>query len=810
MTTRVGSATGSNTATMPAHAVGDLIVALAFRDGSTTAPTIPSEGWTPLAASNASVSQSGTSCSAVFVAKIADSTSENVGTFTNATFVGVVVYRAASDKKLGIGTWALQAGTAASVTYSGINQVGAPSWVGAMAGHRSVNTNLQNAPTGMSNVDSFVDATNEGAIHDTNGTAASWSSQNVAVGGTASGWITAVYEIREYTDVLTRYVAARDHPTDNALVIGIGHSLQAGAKAAATDGIKGSYLQQIADAFTACHAASSDSSFMGDQNITANGISPAVFNTNLTLGTFAAYLSDSIPGARAFTPSGAGTLAWNPDVAFDRLQVFYVRYSGSPNYTVNVDGGSSLGTLNMNNTPSLFASETFSVSDTTHQVRFVASAINGFINGAIVWRSSVKQITFLNAAWCSGLTTDFLVSTQPYNPLPALRTFGNVAATIIHLDANEILNSIGIEGFRYNLAVLTFERLFYGAVILVSSAHMNPSLGFSEATQAAYHNVVRDWATLLGCAYVRGTDQPGLSTYAAGNALGLYDIDGIHMPAAGYAVAYATPLLALLDATASTQTLTPSLLTNSPTFYAPTVTRGAVTLSPSLLTNSPTFYGPTINPGSVTLTPGLFTNSPEFYAPTVTQASGTQTLTPSLFTNTPVFYAATVSPGAVSLSPGLLTNTPVFYGPTVAPGSVTLSPGMLTNTPAFYSPTVTPGAVTLAPGLLTNAPEFYSPTVTQASGNQTLSPGLFVNTPTFYPATVLQPSLQTLLPGVFVNQPVFFPPAANQNDPPGTYPLAIEGGGTVLIEVIGDVPTVVGGSINFTGSVVAGALRGRS
>ena len=1063
MTTRVGSATGTNTATMPTHAVGDLIVAFAFRDGSTTAPSIPSEGWTSLGASSSAIGQAGTTCSAVMVVKRADSTSEAVGTFTNATFVGVVVYRGGTGKQVGIGTWTFQAGTASTVTYPATTLIGASStsWTGAFAGHRSVDTSLQTAPTNMSNVATFVDATDEGAIHDTNGPVASWASTGVAVGGTASGWITAVFEVREFTTVLTRFKAERDHPTNNALVIGIGHSFMAGARAAPSDAdsIKFGYLQTVADNFTACHAASSDSSFMGDQNITANGISPAVFNANLTLGTFAAYASDSIPGARAFTPGSAGTLSWDPDVAFDRLQVFYIRYSGSPEYTVNVDGGASLGTLNMNDTPSLFATETFSVTDTTHQVRFVAAAINGFIAGAIVWRSTVKQLTFLNAAWASGLTTDFLVSTQPYNPLPALRTFGNVAATIIQLDANEILNSISLTAFRFNLAVLTLERLFYGDVVLISSAYMNPTLGFSEATQLTYHNVVAEWADVMGCAYVRGTAQPGLSTYAAGDALGYYDADDIHMTEAGYTVSAATPLLALLDV----QTLSPGLLTNTSTFYAPTVSQGGgtQTLTPGLLTNTSSFYAPTVSPGSVALSPGLFTNTSSFYAPTIT--TGSVTLSPGLLSNTNTFYGPTVTqpgggtlwtptelgsavagwwdaadaatitlnsgnvsawankgaaggslaqasggaqppysatalnglPGVTgaagthSMATGTLTGLPTgtdpaftmfavgkpdaasaslgafvtfganaseampmlgtlangnFYidcfgsgittsvnvtgsghilsvkhntdtttyshvdgvasgqssfsvapgaspaakifdwfasgypnggilqeyiilstvlsdadreilegyaawkwglegnldaghpyksaAPTVASGSQSLTPGLLTNTNTFYAATVTTGAVTLTPGLLTNSNTFHAPTVSQSGGPQTLTPGLLTNSSTFhaptvtpgaatlspglltnvsefYGATISQPSLQTLSPGLLTNVSVFYPPAANQNDPPGTYPLAIEGGGTVVIEMIDGVPTVVGGTINFTGSVVAGALRGR-
>jgi len=39
--TRVGSAKGVTSATLPTHQAGDLIIGFAYRDGSTTAPTIP-------------------------------------------------------------------------------------------------------------------------------------------------------------------------------------------------------------------------------------------------------------------------------------------------------------------------------------------------------------------------------------------------------------------------------------------------------------------------------------------------------------------------------------------------------------------------------------------------------------------------------------------------------------------------------------------------------------------------------------------------------------------------------------------------
>ena len=130
------------------------------------------------------------------------------------------------------------------------------------------------------------------------------------------------------------------------------------------------------------------------------------------------------------------------------------------------------------------------------------------------------------------------------------------------------------------------------------------------------------------------------------------------------------------DIGAGSQTLTPSLFTNTQTFYAPTVAPGARTLTPTLFTNTQTFYAPTVAnaSGPQTLTPSLFTNAQTFYAPTVSITGGVQTLTPALFTNSQTFYAATVSqPSAQTLNPSLFTNAQTFFSCSVSGVSSTLT-----------------------------------------------------------------------------------------------------------------------------------------
>jgi hypothetical protein len=209
--------------------------------------------------------------------------------------------------------------------------------------------------------------------------------------------------------------------------------------------------------------------------------------------------------------------------------------------------------------------------------------------------------------------------------------------------------------------------------------------------------------------------------------------------------------VALLRIRDTTQILTPSLYTNTNTFYTPTVTKGAVTLSPALFTNTNTFYSPDVTNtgGAQTLNPSLYTNTNTFYTPTVTSA---KTLTPARYDNTNTFYTPTVTRGAVTLSPARYNNTNTFYTATVTRGAITLAPTLYTNTNTFYTATVTT-TKTLTPARYDNTNSFYTATVTST---YTLTPARYDNTNTFYSPTVTQSGATELLPARYDNPNTFY------------------------------------------------------
>jgi surface protein len=191
--TYIGEATGTTSATLPAHQAGDLILAFAFRDGSTTLPTQPT-GWTSIDTAAANT------CSARFAYKVAVSGSETTGTWTSASTTIFLVYRGVDTTALGDFDTVLateSTGSSTTVTYNANGFWQGLSRIVALAGHRSVDTALGTAPGTLSLIVNPVDATDEAAaFQSTVDNFGNWTSTNVSVGGTASGWITFVMRLR--------------------------------------------------------------------------------------------------------------------------------------------------------------------------------------------------------------------------------------------------------------------------------------------------------------------------------------------------------------------------------------------------------------------------------------------------------------------------------------------------------------------------------------------------------------------------------------------------------------------------------------
>lgn len=304
--TRIGSATGTNSCTLPSHQAGDLILIFAYRDGSATAPSLPAGYW--------NVTNNGANTNSMRVGyMIADSSSETSGTWTNATSLIAVVYRGAR-----VGSFSVGGAASTTVNYPARTLLKSDntSWVVGAAGHRSVDTNVQNAPSGMTNVNSVLDATDELAVHDTNGTVTSWSSTNVSVGGTSSGWRSAVVELIDAGSLI------------------LGYDVIGGSTNTFTDWFVGASFDNIRN------GSVSKLSWYGNSNSGSITMDCAIYEeTSLNNYTFIAQAQSTI--------SVGSTPAWNDFDLRANLQVgkrYYIAVWSTGAFTFYFNSGAQAGT----------------------------------------------------------------------------------------------------------------------------------------------------------------------------------------------------------------------------------------------------------------------------------------------------------------------------------------------------------------------------------------------------------------------------------------------------------------------------------
>jgi hypothetical protein len=180
-----GASAAATSVTLGTHAAGDLLIAYAFRDGSTTALTRPA-GWT-----NISTSAGANNCTDIQAYKVATSSAETSGTWTNATGLTILVYRNAGT---GIGNFTGQAGTGSTLTYLGLTRTftDGQSWIVRFAGHRTATNLLTNTPTGYT---ARAGVASESRGIDSGGPVASDPSTQTQTVNASSGWFTCTLEI---------------------------------------------------------------------------------------------------------------------------------------------------------------------------------------------------------------------------------------------------------------------------------------------------------------------------------------------------------------------------------------------------------------------------------------------------------------------------------------------------------------------------------------------------------------------------------------------------------------------------------------
>jgi lysophospholipase L1-like esterase len=338
--------------------------------------------------------------------------------------------------------------------------------------------------------------------------------------------------------------------TGNARIVVLGDSLTAGYQSSSTmagNAIADSWPAELALQFTENPAVFTG--YLGDNHATAEGSSPNAYNSKVSQHASWSVNSLESIGGRQFnggTTNGAAH-SFTPGFAFTKFRVAYVRYSGSPEYTVNVNGGSSLGTLNMNDTVGGVFFEEFTASGDSSAVINVVSngTANGRILGIEAWDDANKSVHIVQAGvpgWTAG---NWATVTNDYSPLRGVRaTSANLFLLLIGTNDTTLSDRVN---FRINLRRVIYGAKSRGSVMLIGFPYMGTFSGSpSEATQDLWRGDMAAVAAECGVEFIDPTDDADWSSYSAANTAGFMDADVVHLTDAG-AIDWATQVLPHVD-----------------------------------------------------------------------------------------------------------------------------------------------------------------------------------------------------------------------------------------------------------------------
>lgn len=272
----------------------------------------------------------------------------------------------------------------------------------------------------------------------------------------------------------------------------------------------------------------------GNANASADSVfQTGGYKTGLNMGSaWTAQGTATTLGGIMFTTSSAGTFAYTPEISVDNFEIFDILNSGLGTIQYNVDGGSNTSLVQAG-TAAFRRTTVPAGSAGTHTLNVKWVSGSTFLAGVRAWNSGTKAFDWINAGRGSSTTTDWIVSTNPYNSLPALATLTASADFVtIMLGENDELQSFSETTFKTNYQSIINTVSAGGANVLLITPIPLATTTLADATQ----QLMRQWCHDL--ADTNSLPLLDLTTYyvswAAMNAAGLM-FSGGHPNKAGYA-----------------------------------------------------------------------------------------------------------------------------------------------------------------------------------------------------------------------------------------------------------------------------------
>jgi len=232
-----------------------------------------------------------------------------------------------------------------------------------------------------------------------------------------------------------------------------------------------------------------------------------------------------------------GSLAFTISDNTDSADIYYLRSSGLGTFTVNIDGGLPLATIDANGATALVKTTVTFAPGTAHTLniqRLAGGTV--YVDAVTMFDSTVPAVEISNAGWAGALTADIASTTNAWSSGNAVSvvapdlTFINCLINPWTLVAGTPQESIALA--MANIQILITKAIVSGSVCLIGPIPSS-TVKNTVAGQQAYISALYDLAVSNGVAFVDRTRS--FIDFATASAAGLM-ADTVHGNSPGYSL----------------------------------------------------------------------------------------------------------------------------------------------------------------------------------------------------------------------------------------------------------------------------------
>lgn len=216
----------------------------------------------------------------------------------------------------------------------------------------------------------------------------------------------------------------------------------------------------------------------------------AVYDPRVVLGTGWSTASTGPGGAYYSNTTTTDPLAISPTESFDRIEYYYLRNSGYATFTVDVDGGAAIETINANAGPSAVIKRVVNCALGTHTINFRRTGTGGTLGlvGITWYRGDTPVLDLWNMGISGATIGTFADTTQFWRPALAIPS---MAPSAVYIDLG--INNWGAQtdpaSFAASYQDVINAHKVASDVILVSPVPQAVAAN-SLATQMVYVDII--------------------------------------------------------------------------------------------------------------------------------------------------------------------------------------------------------------------------------------------------------------------------------------------------------------------------------